>query len=56
MKSKPARLEKQEPVSVKKILDKDFVIKIKFYVLIILGLLLMCLFCYWIKGPTYGYL
>ena len=49
---KPAK--KQPPIM--EVLNKDLVIKIKFYALLIGAMALFIAFCFMIKGQTYGYL
>lgn len=49
---KPAK--KQPPIM--EVLNKDLVIRIKFYALLIGAMALFIAFCFMIKGQTYGYL
>ena len=49
---KPAK--KQPPIM--SVLNKDIIIKIKFYALLTGAMILFLLVCFIAKGPTYGYL
>jgi len=55
----PVRLQRKQPARkppIMEVLNKDLVIRIKFYILFVLGIALFIAFCFWVKGPTYGYL
>ena len=49
---KPAK--KQPPLM--EVLNKDIIIRIKFYALLTGAMILFLLVCFIAKGPTYGYL
>lgn len=51
LQKKPAK--KQPPI--REVLNKDLVIKIKFYALLVGAMILFLAFCFMIKGKTYGY-
>ena len=54
---KPARLEKkQEKENIFEFLNQDILIRIKMYFLIVVAMALFLMFCFTIKGQTYGYL
>lgn len=58
MKNNPPRLHKKtdKVEDFKKILNSELVIKVKFYVMLIISLIAFVCICYLIQGPTYGYL
>lgn len=51
LQKKPAK--KQPPIM--EVLNKDLVIKIKFYALVIAAMILFLLVCFMIKPRTYGF-
>jgi len=55
----PVRLQRKQPARkppIMEVLNKDLVIRIKFYALLIGAMALFITFCFMIKGQTYGYL
>ena len=58
MKDKPVRLYKQEDEleKLKKVLDSELVFKIKFYLLVIIAMILLFIICSIIQPQTYGYI
>ena len=55
----PVRLAKKQEskkTSIKEVLESDIVIRIKFYIIFAVGIALFLAFCFWVQGPTYGYL
>lgn len=57
MKSKPASLHKQEkPQNPFEILNKGFVLKIKFYVAVAMAMVLFLIFCFLVQHQTYGFI
>ena len=57
-KNRPVRLEKQqdELEEIKAILNADLVFKIKFYILMIIAMLILILICSMVQPQTYGYI
>lgn len=56
MNKQPVRLEKVEEENVLKLLNQDIVIKIKFYILVAIAMLLFIGFCFLIQHETYGFI
>lgn len=58
MKDKPVRLYKQEDEleKLKKVLDSELVFKIKFYLLVIIAMIILFIICSIIQPQTYGYI
>ena len=58
MKDKPVRLYKQEDEleKLKKVLDSELVFKIKFYLLVIIAMIILFIVCSIIQPQTYGYI
>ncbi len=58
MKEKPVRLNKQEDEleRLKDFLKSDIIIKVKFYILLTIAMIIFLALCYLSKGQTYGYL
>ena len=58
MKDKPVRLYKQEDEleKLKKVLDSEIVFKIKFYLLVIIAMIILFIICSIIQPQTYGYI
>jgi len=56
----PVRLQRKQPAKkqppIMSVLNKDIIIKIKFYTLLTGAMILFLLVCFIAKGPTYGYL
>lgn len=55
-KPKPARLEKEDTISVKDFLNDGKTIHIKNWVLLTIFVIIFFILCFICKGPTYGYL
>ena len=55
----PVRLQRKQPARkppIMSVLNKDIIIRIKFYALLTGAMILFLLVCFIAKGPTYGYL
>lgn len=55
----PVRLQRKQPAKkppIMSVLNKDIIIRIKFYALLIGAMILFLAFCFYIKPMTYGYL
>ena len=55
-KNNQVRLEKQEDFDVLGFLNQDIIFKIKFYIILILSILLFLGFCFLIQHETYGFI
>ena len=55
-RKQPARLEKEETISVMEFLNKENTFSIKNWLLYVLFMIIVFAFCFIVKGPTYGYL
>lgn len=59
MKNKqPARLEKQEDEieQIKSFLNGSVVVRVKYYIVLTIFMILLFILMWIVKGPTYGYL
>ena len=55
-KNKQVRLEKQEDFDMLGFLNQDIIFKIKFYIILILGMLLFFGICFLVQHETYGFI
>ena len=58
MKNKPARLAKQqdEMEEIKELLNGDLVIRIKFYIILTILMIIFLFFCFLVQHQTYGFI
>lgn len=53
----PVRLQRvEEKPSLVELFMKEYSFTIKYGTIFVLGLILLIIFCFMVKGPTYGYL
>ena len=52
---RPVRLEKQEDIDVFAFLNQDIIIKVKFYFLFFIALIMFVVICFLMKPQTYGF-
>ena len=56
MKNKPVRLAKVEEPNVFEFLNQDIMFKIKFYLLVLIAMIIFISFCFLIQHQTYGFI
>lgn len=55
-KNTPPRLEKVEEENVIELLNKDIMFKVKFYLIVLIAMIIFIALCFLVQHQTYGFI